>query len=97
MMPTLGIDYDLSDRNMLSASINIRSGAGDNFYDRIYENLNTGDELISRDTRYEYNTELEDLLEATISHRMKLKKEGGEWKTEFKWFRDNDFERFQLF
>lgn len=90
---TLGLDYDLSARNTLSASLNIRSGVGDNFYDRVYENLNTGDELISRDTRYEYNTELEDLLEATIGHRMKLKKEGGEWKTEFKWFRDNDFER----
>lgn len=90
---TFGVDYDINDQNTLSASFNFRSGIGNNFYDRVYENLDDNDQVLSRDTRLEDNEELEDLLEGTLSFRRKLNKKGGEWNTEFKIFRDQDFER----
>lgn len=90
---TIGMDYDFNDRNTITASFNMRSGKGNNFYDREYENLGPNDESLSRDTRLERNIELEDLLEATVSYKHKLRKKGGEWNTEIKGFRDQDFER----
>jgi len=90
---TLGMDYDINDRHTLSAAVNFRTGTGNNFYDRVYENLDAADILTSRDTRLEDNTEQEELLEATLTFKRKLKKKGGEWNTEVKMFRDRDFER----
>lgn len=90
---SIGMDYDINDRNTLSAAFNMRSGIGNNFYDRVYENLDQNETMLSKDTRLETNKELEDLLEGTLSYRHKLAKKGGEWNTEVKVFRDQDFER----
>lgn len=89
---SLGADYNINDFHQLSATFNYRTGLGDNFYDRVYENLNESDIILSKDTRYEYNTELEDMYEITLGYRMKFKKEGGSWNTEFRYFKDQDLE-----
>lgn len=90
---SFGIDYSLNERNTLSASIGIRSALGNHLYDRVYENYGADDELLYTNTRYEWNREMEDLIEGNLSYQKKLKKEGGTWTTEFKIFRDLDFER----
>lgn len=89
---TIGVDYDINDNNSIGLAFNFRSGIGDNIYDRDYDNMDGADVLLNRDTRIENQEELEDLYEATLRFRRKLKKEGGEWNTEVKVFRDQDLE-----
>lgn len=89
---SVGMDLDLNDYNTLSASFMIRSGLGDNSYDRLYENLNADDVVIGNNDRYEAQAELEDLLEATLSYNKKFKNKA-EWITDLKWFRDQDIEK----
>lgn len=89
----VGFDYDFNERNTLSASVGIRTGLGKNFYDRVYENMNVNDVLLFTNTRYEWNKEMEDLVEGNLSYKKKFKKEGATWTTELKAFRDQDFEQ----
>lgn len=89
---SFGVDYNFNDNHQISASINARTGNGNNFYDRVYDNLNEADVVLNTDTRLEYNRELEDMYEATLGYRMKLNREGGSWNTEFRFFHDQDFE-----
>lgn len=89
---SFGIDYYINEFNTLSSSFTIRSGLGDNSYDRFYENLDASDVLIGNNDRYEAQAELEDLLEANLSYTKKFRKKG-EWSTDFKWFRDQDIEK----
>lgn len=90
---SLGLDYSFNDKNILSAMFSIRSGLGNNKYYRTYQNLDQNNNLLSTDTRDEANQEMEDMLEGSLSYTKKFKKPGAEWKTELKWFRDQDFER----
>jgi outer membrane cobalamin receptor len=87
-----GVDFYLNERNSLSTSFTIRSGLGNNSYDRYYENMNPNDVIIGFNDRYEAQTELEDLFEAGLSYSKKIKQKG-EWNTDFKWFRDQDIEK----
>lgn len=89
---SVGMDVYLNDFNTLSTSFTIRSGLGDNSYDRFYENLDANDNVTGNNDRYEAQAELEDLLEATLSYTRKFKKKG-EWVTDLKWFRDQDIEK----
>lgn len=89
---SVGMDIYFDDRNTLSTSFTIRSGLGNNSYDRFYENMDFNDAVTGYNDRYEVQSELEDLLEATLSYSRKFKKKG-EWSTDFKWFRDQDIEK----
>nr|WP_158605971.1 outer membrane beta-barrel family protein [Taibaiella sp. KBW10] len=90
---SLGLDYSFNDKNIVSAMFSIRSGLGNNSYYRTYENLDLNNNLLSTDRRDEANKEMEDMLEGSLSYTKKFKKPGAEWKTELKWFRDQDFEK----
>lgn len=89
---SIGADFYFNDRNTLSTSFTIRSGLGNNSYDRYYENMDLDDIVTGFNDRYEAQAELEDLLEAGLSYSKKFKKKG-EWNTDFKWFRDQDIEK----
>lgn len=89
---SIGADFYINERNTLSTSFTIRSGLGNNSYDRYYENMNSDDVITGFNDRYEAQAELEDLLEAGLSYSKKFKKKG-EWNTDFKWFRDQDIEK----
>ncbi len=89
---SLGLDYYINEKNMLSTSFTIRSGLGNNSYDRYYENMDLNDNPTGYNDRYEGQTELEDLLEANLSYTKKFNNKA-EWSTDLKWFRDQDIER----
>lgn len=88
-----GIDYDFNERNSVSLGVGIRTAYGKHLIERIYENMDSDDVLLFTNTRIEWNNELEDLIEGTISYHKKFRKEGASWTTEAKWFRDDDLER----
>lgn len=89
---SFGLDYFINENNSLSTSFTIRSGLGNNTYDRFYDNLDLNDNVIGFNDRYEKAAELEDLLEANLSYTKRFKKKG-EWVTDIKWFRDQDIEK----
>jgi len=90
----VGFDYDFNERNTISASVGIRTGLGNNFYDRVYENMNVNDVLLFTNTRYEWNKEMEDLVEGNLSYKKKFKKEGATWQ-ERRCYVDHRVEGFQ--
>jgi len=88
----IGADYDINDKNTLTASVGIRYGRGNNEYDRIYDNYTITGEPVRQDDRFELQKERENMIEATLGYNRKFKKEGAEWKTELRFFNDLDFE-----
>ena len=88
-----GMQYDMNSFNTLIVNAGIRSAVGNNGIDRIYENFNSTDELLFTNKRIEWNSELEDMLEASMAYHKRWRREGAEWTTEFKWMQDNDLER----
>lgn len=88
----LGADYDINDKNTISASVGLRYGSGHNTYDRSYDNYEITGQPVSRDERFELQKERENMIEATLGYNKKFKKEGAEWKSELRFFNDKDFE-----
>jgi outer membrane receptor protein involved in Fe transport len=88
-----GIDYDFNERNSISLGVGVRTAYGKHLIERIYENMDAQDVLLFTNTRIEWNNELEDLLEGTITYQKKFRKDGASWTTEAKWFKDDDLER----
>lgn len=89
---SVGMDYELDAKNSISASISLREGKGDHRIDRSYDNYTLANDFLSRDTRVEFNTELEGLVEANLGFTRKLDEKGSEWKTTLKAYQDKDFE-----
>ncbi len=88
----VGADYDINDKNTISAAVGIRYGLGNNKYDRTYDNYSIQGNFKSKDTRLEDQTENENMLEATLGYTKRFSKEGSEWKTSLRFFNDKDFE-----
>jgi outer membrane receptor protein involved in Fe transport len=89
----IGIDYAFNDYNSLSASFNIYSGLGDNFYRRGYKDMTLADAEIGSSLRLEDQQELEDFYEASVSYKKKFAQKGKEWTADFKWANDQDIEQ----
>lgn len=90
---SVGFDYLINDQNTLTVTGYIRSGLGNNFYYRTYDNFDGNNTLTSTDTRDEDNREMEDMMEGSIAYTRRFNKAGMEWKTEVKGYHDQDFER----
>lgn len=88
----IGADYDINAKNVLSASVGLRYGIGDNRYDRIYDNYTTADIFTSKDTRLEEQAEREAMMETTLSYTKRFRKEGAQWKTSLRLYNDKDLE-----
>jgi len=89
---SFGIDYYINDNNSLSFGSTIRSGLGNNTYDRFYDNMDMNENVIGFNDRFEKQKELEDLLELSLSYTKKFKNKAN-WTTDFKWYNDKDKER----
>ena len=87
------LDYHVNNRNIVHAGVGIRSGYGNNDYYRTYDNYTIDQDFLRYDKRDENAQELEDMYEASLGHTLKLGEKNGEWKTEVRAFRDQDFER----
>lgn len=88
----IGMDFYINDFNTLSFGSTIRSGLGNNSYDRFYDNMDINDNPLGYNDRYEKQKELEDLTELSISYKKKFQNKAN-WSTDFKWFNDQDIER----
>jgi outer membrane receptor protein involved in Fe transport len=88
----LGFDFYLNESNFLTTSFGFRTGLGNNFYDRYYENMDAQDVITGFNDRDEYQKELEDMYEASVSYTKEFKKKTS-WKTDVKWFKDQDIEK----
>lgn len=87
-----GMDYSIDTKNSLSFSLGYRQGLGRNEYDRSYDNSRINGDFVSRDERFEDQTEKENMIEATLGYSRKFNREGAEWKTSARWMHDKDFE-----
>lgn len=91
----IGMDYQLANNHILNASFGIRSGYGNNDYYRTYDNYTVNEEFVQFNKRDENAKELEDMYEGSLGYTMKLGRNGGEWKTQIRGYRDQDYERSQ--
>lgn len=89
----IGLDYNFDQYNTLSASGFFRSGLGNNFYWRKYNDLSMADEMIGYSVRLEDQKEIEDYYEASLSYKRTFPRKDKSWSVDLKWSNDQDIER----
>lgn len=89
----IGLDYSLNTYNTISAAAFARSGLGDNFYWRKYNDLSLADEMVGYSVRLEDQKEIEDYYEASLAYKRTFPRKDKLWTVDAKWSNDQDIER----
>ncbi|PSK88829.1 outer membrane beta-barrel family protein [Taibaiella chishuiensis] len=89
----IGLDYTINAYNTLSLSAFAKSGLGNNFYWRKYNDLTKADEMIGYSLRLEDQKEIEDYYEASLSYKRTFTRKDKLWTVDMKWSNDQDIER----
>lgn len=89
----IGLDYDINNYNVLSATFMAKTGLGNNFYARKYNDLTLNNEVSGYSVRDEDQTEIEDFYEAAVSYKKTFAQKEKLWTVDVKWASDADLER----
>ena len=87
-----GMDWNLSPRDLITASVLYRTGRDDNTSLVTYEDFDAGDNLLERSVRDNQEDEEEHNIEANLRYEKTFAQEDRKWVTDFKFINDDDTE-----
>lgn len=87
-----GLDWNLSERDLITASVLYRTGRDDNTSLLTYEDFDASDNLLERSVRDNQEDEEEHNIEASLRYEKTFAQEDRKWVTDFKFINDDDTE-----
>ncbi|MCB0637295.1 MAG: TonB-dependent receptor, partial [Lewinella sp.] len=88
----LGTDWNIDDRNMLTASLLYRTGEDSNEGEVIYRDLDGSQSLLNTTIRDILEEEIDHNVETSLTYRRTFDQEDREWTVVFKYFLNDDTE-----
>ncbi|HKK77738.1 MAG TPA: outer membrane beta-barrel family protein [Saprospiraceae bacterium] len=87
-----GLDWYLSERDLITASVLYRTGRDDNTSLVTYEDFDANDNLLERSVRDNQEDEEEHNIEASLRYEKTFAQKDRKWTTDFKFINDDDTE-----